>query len=361
MRTVQVDLQDRSYPIYIGTGLLDQPELLRRHIPGNSALVVTNETVAPIYGTRLAAALDGLRTETVAIPDGEQFKNLETANLVYDALLANRMDRQTTIIALGGGVVGDLAGFVAATYQRGVHFIQVPTTLLALVDSSVGGKTAVNHPRGKNMIGAFHQPRCVLADVRTLESLPDREYRAGIAEVIKYGLIMDYGFLQWLERNMSALLAREPDAMVHAVEQSCMNKARVVAADERETGQRALLNLGHTFGHAIETATGYSEWLHGEAVAAGMCMAAHMSRELGWISDSALRRARALIAEAGLPVEPPAMTAEQFMALMSVDKKVEHGRIRLVLLQGLGNATVTADFPVEALETTLTAFTHQAA
>lgn len=360
MRTVQVDLQERSYPIYVGTGLLGQSELLRRHVPGKSVLIVTNETVQPLYGQRLTDALDTLRTDTVVLPDGEQYKTLDTANRVYDRLLAGRMDRQTTIIALGGGVVGDLAGFVAATYQRGVHFIQVPTTLLALVDSSVGGKTAVNHPRGKNMIGAFHQPRCVIADVTTLDTLPEREFRAGLAEVIKYGLIQDYAFFQWLERNIHALLNRDTKSLSHAVEQSCRNKAHVVAADERESGQRALLNLGHTFGHAIETATGYTQWLHGEAVAMGMCMAAYMSRELGWISDAALRRVTDLITLAGLPTRPPGIPAARYMELMAVDKKVEHGHIRLVLLKGLGQAVVTADFPSATLERTLAAFADAA-
>jgi len=361
MRTVHVDLQERSYPIYIGSGLIDQPELLSRHIAGGNVLVVTNETVAPLYGERLGHSLQGYRTETVILPDGEQHKTLATADRVFDRLLAARMDRQTTVIALGGGVVGDLAGFVAATFQRGVHFIQVPTTLLALVDSSVGGKTAVNHPRGKNMIGAFHQPRCVIADVDTLHTLPDRELRAGLAEVIKYGLIDDYAFFQWLERNLQKLLERDGEALMYAVEQSCRNKAHVVAADELEAGQRALLNLGHTFGHAIETATGYTEWLHGEAVAAGMCMAAHMSRELGWINDSALARATTLIESAGLPTRPPALPAARFMELMSIDKKAQSGRIRLVLLQGLGHAVVTGDFPAEALQRTLAHFSGQAA
>jgi 3-dehydroquinate synthase len=353
MQTLHVDLQERSYPIYVGTGLLDEAAILRRHIPGNSALVVTNETVAPLYLEQLQKCLEGLHHEAVTLPDGEQYKTLQTAETVYDALLAGRFDRQTTLIALGGGVVGDLAGFVAATYQRGVYLIQVPTTLLALVDSSVGGKTAVNHPRGKNMIGAFHQPRSVIADVDTLKSLPEREYRAGIAEVIKYGLIQDYGFFQWLERHMDELLGRDEAAMIYAVEHSCRNKAHVVAADERESGQRALLNLGHTFGHAIETATSYSEWLHGEAVAAGMCMAASMSERLGWIAPSAFKRVVSLIDAAGLPTHPPAISPEHFMELMSVDKKAAGGQVRLVLLHGVGHAAISADFDPKILEQTL--------
>lgn len=360
MKTLTVELGERSYPIYIGPGLLNA-DLLRAHVHGSQVLVVSNETVAPLYLERTLAALAGLRTHSLVLPDGERYKTLASAEKIYDALLDQRLDRQCTLIALGGGVVGDLTGFVAATYQRGVHFIQIPTTLLAQVDSSVGGKTGVNHPRGKNMIGAFHQPRCVLADIDTLGTLPDRELKAGLAEVIKYGLIRDRGFLDWLDANMARLLARDADALSYAVEESCRHKAEVVAADERESGQRALLNLGHTFGHAIETHTGYSEWLHGEAVAAGMCMAAHLSAELGWISAQNRERVDALIRKAGLPTEAPPMTPARFLELMAVDKKAVAGQLRLVLLKGLGEAVVTQDFAAEALDRTLAYYTRTAA
>lgn len=281
MKTLHVELGDRRYPLYIGPGLLGQAELLRPHIAGRQVLVVTNTTVAPLYLERTCAALQGLRYEAVILPDGERYKTLETLDAVFTALLEKRFDRHCTILALGGGVIGDLAGFAAACYQRGVDFIQVPTTLLAQVDSSVGGKTAVNHPLGKNMIGAFYQPRCVLADTETLNTLPDRELSAGLAEVIKYGLIRDRPFLEWLEANLDALLIRDAAALSEAIERSCRNKAEIVAADERETGERALLNLGHTFGHAIETGVGYGQWLHGEAVAAGTVLAADLSARLG--------------------------------------------------------------------------------
>jgi 3-dehydroquinate synthase len=292
--------------------------------------------------------------ERVILPDGERYKTLEVWNRIMDALLGSRFGRDCTILALGGGVVGDMAGFAAACYQRGVDFVQVPTTLLAQVDSSVGGKTGVNHVLGKNMIGAFHQPRAVVADTDTMSTLPDRELSAGIAEVIKYGLIRDPGLFAWLEANMEVLLARDSAALAYAVERSCRNKAEVVAADEREGGQRALLNLGHTFGHAIETGMGYGEWLHGEAVAAGMCMAADLSHRLGWIDATALARTRDLIAAARLPVDPPAeMATARFRELMAVDKKVRDGRLRLVLLKGIGSSLVTGDFDAQALDDTL--------
>ena len=353
MNTLSVELGERSYPIYIGAGLLDQAEMLRRHIPGHQALVVSNETVAPLYLERVLASLQGLQASSLVLPDGERFKTLESAARIYDALLERRLDRQCTLIALGGGVIGDLTGFAAATYQRGVHFIQIPTTLLSQVDSSVGGKTGVNHPLGKNMIGAFYQPRCVIADTETLDTLPDRELRAGIAEVIKYGLIRDLPFLSWLEANMPRLLAREPEALGYAIEQSCRNKAEVVAADERENDQRALLNLGHTFGHAIETDTGYSSWLHGEAVAVGMAMAAHLSRESGWIGDVDLARVETILRAAELPLSPPPMSAERFRELMAVDKKAIGGKLRLVLLEAIGKAIVTKDFSEPAFAATL--------
>jgi len=353
-RSLTVELGDRSYPIYIGSGLLSRTDLLRRHIPSRQVMVVSNETVAPLYLEKLQAGLGGLLVETVILPDGEAHKQLSVWNRIFDALLQQRFDRRCTILALGGGVVGDMAGFAAACYQRGVHYAQVPTSLLAQVDSSVGGKTGVNHPLGKNMIGAFHQPLCVIADTDTLDTLPDRELAAGLAEVIKYGLINDQAFFEWLECEMEHLRERRPEALAYAIERSCADKAAVVAADEREAGQRALLNLGHTFGHAIETGMGYGVWLHGEAVGAGMCMAARMSQELGWLSHQDLRRVEGVIARAGLPTAPPKeVTPQRFLELMAVDKKVLDGRLRLVLLQGIGNALVTGEFATVALEATL--------
>ena len=345
MRTLTVDLGERSYPIYIGRRLLSNPALYRPHIPGRQVMIVTNTTVGPLYLEDVKAALAGYELAEVVLPDGEEHKTVATLDLIFDALLSRRFDRGCTLVALGGGVVGDMAGFAAACYQRGVDFIQVPTTLLAQVDSSVGGKTGVNHALGKNMIGAFHQPRCVIADTDALETLPDRELAAGIAEIIKYGLINDPEFFAWLEDHMDGLVRREPDALAFAIERSCADKAAVVAADERESGQRALLNLGHTFGHAIETGMGYGQWLHGEAVAAGMCLAARMSRMLGWLPAEEERRVRTLIERAGLPVDPPSeLGAERFVELMAVDKKVIAGRLRLVLLQGIGRGLVTADW-----------------
>ncbi|KAA6185520.1 3-dehydroquinate synthase [Thiohalocapsa marina] len=353
-RTLQVDLADRSYPIYIGPGLIDDSGLYRPHIAGSRVMIVTNETVAPLYLARVQAALQGLRLGEVILPDGEQYKDLATWNRIFDALLAQRFGRDCTLIALGGGVIGDMSGFAAACYQRGVPFIQVPTTLLAQVDSSVGGKTGINHPAGKNMIGAFHQPRAVIADTRTLDTLPDRELAAGLAEVVKYGLIRDPAFFDWLEANAGALLARDPAALAEAIERSCRNKAEVVAADELEAGQRALLNLGHTFGHAIEAARGYGDWLHGEAVGAGMVMAADLSRRLGWIDSDTLARIRRVIAGFGLPVDPPPdIPAERWLELMAVDKKVQDGTLRLVLLRGIGDALVTAEFGTDDLVATL--------
>ena len=352
MKTLYVELGDRRYPIYIGPGLLGRPELLRPHIPGRQVLVVSNTTVAPLYLERTCAALTGLCHEAVILPDGEQYKTLAVLDEVFTALLRHRFDRNCTIVALGGGVVGDMAGFAAACYQRGVHFIQIPTTLLAQVDSSVGGKTGVNHPLGKNMIGAFYQPRCVLADTDTLATLPDRELSAGLAEVIKYGLIRDLPFLEWLEAHLEALLAREAGALSEAIERSCRNKAEIVAADEREAGERALLNLGHTFGHAIETGAGYGVWLHGEAVAAGMALAADLSARLGWLSGEQVGRILALLERARLPLAPPPLTADDFLSLMAVDKKVQDGRLRLILLRGLGQGVIADDVdPVRLRET----------
>ncbi len=356
MHTLTVDLGDRSYPIFIGSDLIADGALYRPYIHGAQVMIVSNDTVAPLYLQRVEAALSGYRLASVVLPDGEQYKTLGVLDRIYTALLEHRFDRRCTLIALGGGVVGDMTGYAAASYQRGVNFIQVPTTLLSQVDSSVGGKTGVNHPLGKNMIGAFHQPQCVLIDIATLNTLPDRELSAGLAEVIKYGLINDREFFVWLENNMSALMARDPEALAYAVERSCADKAAVVAADERESGQRALLNLGHTFAHAIETGMGYGSWLHGEAVGAGMCMAAAMSARLGWLDQAQVRRVDALVAAAGLPVMPPdEISPDRFMQLMSVDKKVMDGQLRLVLMQDIGKAVISGDFDRDALKQTLDA------
>ena len=357
VRTLRVELGERSYPIYIGNGAL-VPERVAAHLGEGRALWVSNETVAPLYGDRLAPS--GSELPSVVLPDGERYKSLDSCERVYDALIEGRFDRSATIIALGGGVVGDLAGFCAATYQRGVGYIQVPTTLLAQVDSSVGGKTGVNHPRGKNMIGAFHQPRAVIADTGLLATLPGRELSAGLAEVVKYGLIRDPAFFDWLEANAERLMRRDPEALADAVAQSCRNKAEVVAADEREAGMRALLNLGHTFGHAIETYTQYSTWLHGEAVAVGMCLAARLSEELGWLEAAARERTEALLARFGLPTVPPSIPEGRFRELMSVDKKNRGGHLRLVLLRGLGDAVVTTEFDDAALSRVLEAVAARA-
>lgn len=341
MHTLRVSLGDRSYPIHIGTGLLSRPELLESAVRGRQVLIVSNETVAPLYIDRLGALLPGQTVARCILPDGEQFKDLHHLERIFGELLRQRFNRDCTLVALGGGVIGDMTGFAAASYQRGVDFIQVPTTLLAQVDSSVGGKTGVNHALGKNMIGAFKQPSTVLIDTDVLRTLPDREFRAGLAEVIKYGLIRDLPFLLWLEARLPDLLAREPEALAEAIRRSCENKAAVVAADELEQNDvRVLLNLGHTFGHAIETGMGYGVWLHGEAVATGMLMAADLSCRLGWLAPSDVERVRRLLDRAGLPVVPPPLSADDFLGLMAVDKKVKDGQLRLVLLKGLGNAVV---------------------
>jgi 3-dehydroquinate synthase len=356
MKTLTVDLGDRSYPIQIGQGLLDQAALLTAHISGRQVMVVSNTTIAPLYLDRVLASLAGLETATVILPDGEQYKTLDTLNTIFTALLEQRFNRGCTLVAVGGGVVGDITGFAAASYQRGVAFLQVPTTLLAQVDSSVGGKTGVNHPLGKNMIGAFHQPGCVIIDTDTLDTLDDRQLAAGLAEVIKYGLIYDANFFAWLEDNITALKARDKAVLATAIERSCNIKAGIVAADERESGMRALLNLGHTFGHAIETGTGYGNWLHGEAVAVGMLMAADLSARHGWLDHADVLRTESIFRQAGLPTEPPAtMGEQQFMDLMAVDKKVVDGGLRLVLLKRIGEAFVTADFQSDRLSETLTA------
>ena len=355
MRTVTVGLGDRAYPIHIGEGLLARAELFLPHLPQRRISVVTNTTVASLYLEKFSAMLRGAGVEIVPVvlPDGEEHKNWQTLNSIFDALLSNRCERKSTIIALGGGVVGDLAGFAAASYQRGVPFIQVPTTLLAQVDSSVGGKTAINHPMGKNMIGAFYQPRMVLADTAMLDTLPTREFAAGLAEVIKYGLIMDLPFLGWLEANMDNLNRREPAALAYAVTRSCENKAAVVAADERESGERALLNLGHTFGHAIEAGLGFGTWLHGEAVAAGTVLAARLSERAGSLTASDVQRIARLFVRAGLPVEAPSLGQDRYLELMGHDKKIENGRLRLVLLKSLGKAFMTSDFDLRDLREVL--------
>lgn len=362
LTSVDVDLGERSYPIRVGRGLLRAPGGLAPWIGGDSALVVTNETVAPLYLERVRAAVgDGVRVLECVLPDGERHKDLGTLARVLDTAVDGRLDRDTTVIALGGGVIGDMAGFAAAVYQRGVALVQVPTTLLAQVDSSVGGKTGVNHPRGKNMIGAFHQPRCVVADTETLDTLDDRQLRAGLAEVIKYGLIGDRPLFEWLEAKLDSILAREPGALAWAIEQSCRDKAAVVAADEHEHGTRALLNLGHTFGHAIETATGYDTWLHGEAIAAGMCMAARLSERLGLLAGAERARVEAIFAAASLPTRPPAIEATRMHALMAGDKKVRDGVVRLVLLDTIGAARLVSDYAPEALDTELAAATTSTA
>jgi 3-dehydroquinate synthase len=351
MRTLNVDLGSRSYPIHIGAGLLSRADLIVSALPQKRAAVVTDATVAPLYLDVLTRALTdaGVAVIPIVIPDGEAQKNWQTLSTLFDALLENRCERRTAIIALGGGVVGDLAGFAAAVYQRGVPFIQVPTTLLAQVDSSVGGKTAINHPLGKNMIGAFYQPRVVVADTATLSTLPARELGAGLAEVIKYGLIRDVEFFDWLEAHIDDLLAMEPDALAHAIEQSCRNKAEVVALDERETEDvRALLNFGHTFGHAIEAGTGYGTWLHGEAVAAGMVLASRLSLRLGRLGADDVGRIVQLLARAKVPIDAPDLGFERYLELMGHDKKVQGGRLKFILLEKIGRAFVS-EAPREAL------------
>lgn len=354
MKQVVVELGDRSYPIYIGAGLLGQAaDLLGARVSGQT-LVVSNTVVAPLYLDTLLEGLAGMAPRTLIIEDGERRKTVETMNAIITRLLEEQFSRTCTLVALGGGVIGDVAGFAAACYQRGVSYIQVPTTLLAQVDSAVGGKTAVNHRLGKNMIGAFHQPAAVLSDTDVLASLPARELRAGVAEIIKYGLINDAQFFNWLEDNMDGLLQRDADCLIHAIEVSCSNKASIVARDERESGLRAILNLGHTFGHAIETALNYETWLHGEAVAAGMSMAAHLSVRTTGFPENDARRLNSLLEQAGLPQSlPDSVRSEQLRELMTVDKKSRHGRLHLVLLEEIGKAVVTPEFEEADLEDTL--------
>ncbi|HSV58755.1 MAG TPA: 3-dehydroquinate synthase [Variovorax sp.] len=339
---VEIELDDRSYSILIGSGLLQDPQVLDALPAAASALIVTNTTVGPLYAAALREALQGrhVRVHVLELPDGEAYKDWATLNLIFDDLLGRGCDRKTVLYALGGGVVGDMTGFAAASYMRGVPFVQVPTTLLAQVDSSVGGKTAINHPLGKNMIGAFYQPQRVLCDLATLKTLAPRELSAGLAEVIKYGPIHDMGFLDWIEENLAALLGREPAALAHAVRRSCEIKALVVGQDERESGLRAILNFGHTFGHAIESGLGYGEWLHGEAVGCGMVMAAQLSHRLGGVDAALVQRLTRLIEAAGLPVRGPALGAERYLELMRVDKKSEAGEIRFVVLDKPGSAVV---------------------
>jgi len=357
MQTLQVALGDREYPIHIGRGIIQKAELILPHLRRNQVAIVTNTTVAPLYLEKLAQPLRdaGVGVIEIILPDGEAYKNSETLNLIYDALLQNRCERSTTLIALGGGVIGDLTGYAAATYLRGVPFIQIPTTLLSQVDSSVGGKTGINHPLGKNMIGAFYQPKLVLADIDTLQTLPPREFSAGVAEVIKYGLIRDADFFDWLEINMSELMKLDEAVITYAIYRSCKNKAEVVMADEHEAGERALLNLGHTFGHAIENAMGYGVWLHGEAVAAGTMLAADLSQRMGWLKSDEVNRVHALLSASGLPVRAPNLGAKKYLDLMGMDKKVVEGKIRLVLQQGIGKAVITSDYDADKLKQTLEA------
>ena len=353
MQTLQVDVGHSRYPIAIGSGLLANRELLDAHIRGRDLLIVTNTTVARLYLRKLTDSLAGRRVAECILPDGEQHKTLQTAGWVFDALVAKKMNRDATVLALGGGVVGDIAGFAAACYQRGIGYVQIPTTLLAQVDSSVGGKTGVNHSGGKNLIGAFYQPQSVIADTDTLATLPDRELRAGLAEVIKYGCVWDPLLFDWLDHNMAKLLARDVDALTYAISRSCEIKATVVAKDEREQNLRAILNFGHTFGHAIEAATAYETFLHGEAVGLGMLIAADLSHRLGLIDGAVRNRVRDVLARAGLPTEAPRIGAARALELMHMDKKVLAGTVRLVLLEKLGRAIVTADYSRSALDATL--------
>jgi 3-dehydroquinate synthase len=355
MRTLTVDIKDQPYPIHIGPGLIDRADLITPHLLQKRVAVITNTTVSPLYAERLRKVLTdaGVESFEIVLPDGEIHKNWQTLNVIFDQLIAKRCERKTTLIALGGGVVGDMTGFAAATYQRGAPYIQIPTTLLAQVDSAVGGKTAINHPQGKNMIGAFYQPKLVLADVDLVNSLPKREFSAGMAEVIKYGLIRDLPFFEWLETNMEPMMARDEDALIHAVFESCRNKAEVVAEDEKETGVRAILNLGHTFGHAIETATGYREWLHGEAVAMGINLAATLSQNLGHLSEQMVARIRQLLIAADLPTLHPDLDGGKFVDLMSHDKKVTSGAMTFVLLRQIGEAYCDSTISHSLLGTTI--------
>ncbi len=344
MKTLELELGERSYPIHIGSRLIDQAELYKKHLKGSFTAVVTNETVAPLYADRVVKTLESLgqKVRLVVLPDGEVYKTWETLQKIFDALLESGADRKSTLVALGGGVIGDMTGFAAACYMRGIRFIQVPTTLLSQVDSSVGGKTGINHPLGKNMVGAFYQPQAVIADLDTLQTLPPKELAAGLAEVIKHGAIADANFFQWLEGNIDSLNACDPKAMEHAVLRSCEIKSNVVAQDEKEGGVRATLNFGHTFGHAIEAGMGYGEWLHGEAVGCGMVMAADLSVRVGQLTTDEAERLKKLVAALKLPIAPPRLGLERYMDLMSVDKKAEGGEVRYILLNGIGRSTIKA-------------------
>ena len=354
MKTININLEKRSYPIYVGKGLLENYGLLKKHISNKKVAIITNDKVAPLYLEKISNTLS-VEKEIIPIilPDGEVFKNFETLNLIYDTLLKNKANRQITLIALGGGVIGDITGFAAATFMRGVDFIQIPSTLLSQVDSSVGGKTGINHPLGKNMIGAFYQPKCVIADINLLETLPDKELSAGLAEVIKYGLIRDSSFFEWLENNVEGIIKRDSQLLIEAVARSCQNKVDIVESDEFESGIRAILNLGHTFGHAIETATGYGKWLHGEAIAIGMVMAAYLSEQMGWLTKEENQRIKSLIVDANLPINPPEISKQEFLDLMQLDKKTKEDQINLVLQQGIGKAILTSDYDTEKLHNTL--------
>lgn len=359
MQTISADISTKSgqysYPIYVGSNILSKHHLIFPHLAQRKVAIVTNTTVAPLYLDKLINTLETNKVNSIPIilPDGEEYKNWQTLNQIFDALLANQCERNTTIIALGGGVIGDLTGFAAATYMRGVPFIQIPTTLLAQVDSSIGGKTGINHDLGKNLIGAFYQPRMVLADSTTLDTLPKQEFISGIAEIIKYGLIRDHVFFEWLEKNMTRLLAREHKVLEEAIERSCRNKVEVVAADEREHGVRAILNLGHTFGHAIENAMGYGTWLHGEAVAAGTVLAAKLSERMHLIGNTEVERIKRIFLQAELPIIVPGLDTEKYLNLMGRDKKVERGNIHFVLLKSIGDATICSDVPLQTLTETL--------
>ena len=357
MKEIQVELGERSYPILIGKGLLNDSSLVNKFILSKQVMIVTNETIAPLYLDQLQQILGNRELQTTVLPDGEKYKTLDSMNEIITNMLSHRFSRNSCIVALGGGVVGDIAGFASACYQRGTDFLQLPTTLLAQVDSSVGGKTAVNHRLGKNMIGAFHQPVAVITDTNVLDTLDDRQLKAGLAEVIKYGLIRDHSFFEWLEENIGKLLGRNDKALVYAIEKSCRNKADIVALDETESGIRALLNLGHTFGHAIETGLEYRDWLHGEAIATGMLMAADLSQRQGWLSHENVERIKAILDKTGLPVTPPeSISANDMRELMAVDKKAKDGQIFLVLLKSIGNAQVTDHFDNNLLDETLNSF-----
>ena len=354
MKTININLGKRSYPIYVGEGLLGNYDLFKNHIASKKLAIVTNEKIAPLYLKKITDTLSKDKDIIpIILPDGESFKNYKTLNLIYDELLKNKANRQTTLIALGGGVIGDITGFASATFMRGVDFIQIPTTLLSQVDSSVGGKTGINHQLGKNMIGAFYQPKCVIADITLLNTLDDKQLSAGLAEVIKYGLIRDLDFFEWLENNIDGIVKRDPKLLIESVVRSCQNKAEIVEADEFESGLRAILNLGHTFGHAIETATGYGEWLHGEAIATGMVMAAHLSEQMGWLTKGESSRIKSLIINANLPINPPNISKQDFLDLMQLDKKTKGDQINLVLQQGIGKAILTADYDSKKLHNTI--------